>query len=187
MADIKNEVQSVRDYVGPVLAGVTRYHLQNIPSTYVAGEMSIRFAGSASETETAYHYRRDLRFQIVYFGANELDCLAKMQALETNFNNDQLIPIKGSARYLRLEPFSMSEPFKTSTTGVYAIIGTLEAKLREARPQPVSEPINNVGITTFTEDNASTFGVIDGTATPNPNDGFTWDDIENGNTIFDKE
>ena len=145
MADIKNEVQSIRDYVGPVLAGV-KFHLQSMPTTYAANELSIRFAGSSTASETGYHYRLDRIYQLVYFGASELDCLAKMQTLEQKFNNDQLIPLKGSERHMRLEPFSISAPFKTESN-IYAIIGMLNASLREARTQEVYPPIINVEIT----------------------------------------
>ena len=145
MADIKNEVQSIRDYVGPALAGV-KFHLQSMPTTYAANELSIRFAGSSTESETGYHYRLDRIYQLVYFGASELDCLAKMQTLEQKFNNDQVIPLKGSECHMRLEPFSISAPFKTESN-IYAIIGMLNASLREARTQEVYPPIINVEIT----------------------------------------
>lgn len=207
MTDIKNEVQSIRDYVGPALAGV-KFHLQSMPTKYAANELSIRFAGSSTESETGFHYRLDRIYQLVYFGASELDCLAKMQVLEEKFNIDQVIPLKGSERHLRLEPFSISAPFKTESN-VYSIIGILNASLREARPQTAwptvgelytrtytnktaaSWQVLNAGITVDFLPNGYTFSdlesgvnVLGETASP---DGFTWTDIEDGKTVFTEE
>ena len=49
-----------------------------------------------------------------------------------------------SGRYLRVASFSLSSAFKTETTGVFAIIGMLEIKVREARTQQHYDKIEKV-------------------------------------------
>lgn len=143
MADIKTEIQSIRDFVAPELPGVT-FKLQNMPDTYKAAELAIELVRSATDTETASSYRIDQTYQLVYFGASQLDCLTKMQAVERKMNDKQIIPLGSTARYMRIGSFSLSQSFKTETTGVYAVIGMLEAELRESRTQETYEPINNL-------------------------------------------
>jgi len=187
MADVKTEVQSIRDFVAPELPGAT-FKLQHMPDAYKTNELAIELAPSSSTNETRAHYRLNRVYQLAYFGTSKLDCVTKMQELERKFNDKQMIQLGTTGRYLRISSFSLSQSFKTETTGVYAIIGMLEAELRETRTQPQYEKINSVGVTTYTDGTARTWGVIDGTGTPaNPNDGFTWDDIESGKTILDKE
>ncbi|MEH6941681.1 hypothetical protein [Bacillus sp. JJ722] len=143
MADITNEITSIRDFVAPHITGV-KFHLQNMPEAYKAGELAIDFATGKGVSETGVSYRLDRTFQIVYFGTSGADCLRKMAPLEQQFNHAQMIHIKGTTRYLRIGSFSLSQSFKTETTGVHAIIGMLEVNLRELRPQPDSEKIENV-------------------------------------------
>ena len=148
------EVQSIRDFVAPELLGAT-FKLQNMPDTYKAGELAIELVGSKPESETGFHYRLDRTFQLVYFGANKLDCLTKMQAVERKINDKQMIPL--GTRYLRIGSFSLSQSFKTETTGVYAVIGMLEAEIREARTQGVVNKVTGVETTIYYEG-----GQIDG-------------------------
>ena len=145
MADIKAEIQSRRDFVAPELTGVT-FQLQNMSETYKANVMSIEFGASSPTSETAYHYRLNRTYQLVYFGTSKLDCVTKMQAIERKINDKQDIEIGSTGRYLRVASFSLSNAFKTETTGVYAVIGMLEAKVREPRTQENYEPINNVTV-----------------------------------------
>ncbi|MBT2714737.1 hypothetical protein [Bacillus sp. ISL-57] len=143
MADIKTEIQSIRDFVAPELPGAT-FKLQNMPDTYKVAELAIELVRSTTNTETASSYRIDQTYQLVYFGTSQLDCLTKMQAVERQMNDKQIIPLGSTARYIRIGSFSLSQSFKTETTGVYAVIGMLEAELRESRTQETYEPINNL-------------------------------------------
>lgn len=185
MADIKTEIQSIRDFVATELPGV-RFHLQYMPDAYKADELAIELGPSSSETETAFHYRLDRTYQLVYFGASKLDCMTKMQAVEHKMNDKQLIPLGDSARYLRIGSFSLSPSFKTDTTGVYAVIGMLEAETREARTQVTYEPVNNMEVSAYTDKTAGAWSTLDGTETPNPNDGYQWTDVEAGTTVQGK-
>jgi len=107
--------------------------MQHIPLKYTAGELSIRYQGDSTTSETGYHYRLDREYQFVYFGLTELDCIRKATVLQRKLNSKHAIPMKGSERYIRLGPFSMSQPSKTEGGEVFAIIGMLQAEMREAR------------------------------------------------------
>lgn len=132
MADIAIEVESLRDFVAdPTL--YSRVWMQTMPAKYTAGELSIRYQGGNTASETGYHYRLDREYQLVYFGTSERDCIIKGSALERKFNSKHVIQLKGSERNIRVGPFSMSQPFKTEGGEVFAIIGMLQAELREAR------------------------------------------------------
>lgn len=132
MADIALEVESLRDFVAdPTL--YTRIWMQYLPAKYTAGELSIRFIGDDTASETGYHYRLDREYQFVYFGASELDCIRKASALERKLNSTHVIPLKGSSRFIRNGLFALSQPFKAEGGEVYGIIGVLQAEMREAR------------------------------------------------------
>lgn len=143
MTDIKTEIQSIRDFIAPELPGAA-FKLQVMPDTYKAGELAIELVVSKAVTETAASYRIDQTYQLVYFGTSKLDCLTKMQAVERKMNDIQMITLGDTARYMRIGSFSLSQSFKTDTAGVYAVIGMLEAEVRESRTQETYEPINNL-------------------------------------------
>jgi hypothetical protein len=146
MASIINEVESVGAFVAPVFPGAKVWY-QNVPIEPVANELVVRYLSSDNTTETGYHYRLNRDYQIVYFAQNEFACLQKFEALERRINDTLVIPLKNSERYLRLESFSFSQPFKTEAGTVTAILGVLSVHVREARTQETSEKINNVNST----------------------------------------
>lgn len=142
MSNIVTDIESIEQYVAPLFPAATVY-LQHVPSQPTANSLSIRFQGVGTETETAYHMARHREFQIIYFGTSNINVLMKMDALDRKLNNDLVIPIKDSLRYLRIESFSLSQPFKTEN-GVDAMIGVLAVTVREARDQAQYEKIMNV-------------------------------------------
>ncbi|WP_019241512.1 MULTISPECIES: hypothetical protein [Bacillus] len=143
MADIKNEIESVREFLHAIFPTVS-FKLQNIPEQYAKNTLTIDFVTSKSATETNASYRLDHTIQLVYFSDSSLDCITKMAQIEHKINDEQLIQIRGTSRYLRIGSFSWSKPFKTDTTGVFAVIGMLEVSLREMRTQEVYEKIQAV-------------------------------------------
>lgn len=147
MGDLQLEIQSIADFVEPEVPNI-EFHLQHMPETYETNEISIELVQSKPATETAYHYRINRTFQLVYFGTSKLDCMTKMQIIERKLYDKQLIPLGQTGRYLRIASFSLSQSFKTETTGVFAIIGMLEAEIREARTQVIHEKINVVDTST---------------------------------------
>lgn len=132
MADIALEVESLRDFVTDS-ALYSRIWMQSLPAKYTAGELSIRYIGGDTTSETGYHYRLDREYQFVYFGTSERDCIVKASALQRKLNSTHAIPLKGSSRFIRNGLFALSQPFKTEGSEVYGIIGVLQAEMREAR------------------------------------------------------
>jgi hypothetical protein len=142
VSSIVTDIESIEQYVAPLFPTATIY-LQYVPPQPTANSLSIRFQGADTSTETAYHMARHREYQLVYFGASNVDVLTKMDTLDRKLNNDLVIPIKDSTRYLRVESFSLSQPFKTEN-GIDAIIGVLAVTVREARGQQEYEKIMNV-------------------------------------------
>jgi hypothetical protein len=142
VSSIVTDLESIEQYVTPLFPAAAIY-LQYVPPQPTANSLSIRFQGADTGTETAYHMARRREYQLVYFGASNIDVLTKMDELDRKLNNDLVIPIKDSTRYLRVESFSLSQPFKTEN-GVDAIIGVLAVTVREARDQQQYEKIMNV-------------------------------------------
>jgi hypothetical protein len=142
VSSIVTDIESIEQYVAPLFPAATIY-LQHVPAQPTANSLSIRFQSAGTETETAYHMARHREYQIVYFGASNIDVLTKMDVLDRKLNNDLLIPIKDSSRYMRIESFSLSQPFVTES-GINAMIGVLAVTVREARDQEQYEKIMNV-------------------------------------------
>lgn len=142
MSSIVTDLESIEQYVAPLFPTATIY-LQHVPAQPTTNSLSIRLQGASTETETAYHMARHREYQLVYFGTSNVDVLTKMDALDRKLNNDLLIPIKDSLRYIRVESFSLSQPFKTEN-GIDVIIGVLAVTVREARDQQQYEKIMNV-------------------------------------------
>ncbi|WP_010495080.1 hypothetical protein [Paenibacillus elgii] len=117
---------------------------QTLPKQPAAGTFVIRFQNDSRESETAFHFRTDRDYQIVYFGARADEVLAKMDALSTTLYQTQVIPrTDGSLRYVRVESFAFSQPFKTENE-LFACIGVLSAQTRTARDQQTYEKMMNV-------------------------------------------
>jgi hypothetical protein len=114
LSSIVTDLESIEQYVAPLFTAATIY-LQYVPAQSTTNSLSIRLQGANTETETAYHMARHREYQLVYFGASNVDVITKMDALDRKLNNDLLIPIKDSLRYMRVESFSLSQPFKTET------------------------------------------------------------------------
>lgn len=127
MADIAKEVESLRDFVTDL--NFARIWMQHLPEKYTAGELSIRYIGDTSASETGYHRRYNRDYQFVYFAANELACIQKASELQRKLENEHKLRIKDSEDYLTLGSFSISQPFKTEGTAVFAFIGVLQAQV----------------------------------------------------------
>jgi hypothetical protein len=142
VSSIVTDIESIEQYVAPLFPSASIY-LQYVSAQPTANSLSIRFQGANTETETLYHMARHREYQIVYFGTSNVDVITKMDALDRKLNNDLVIPIKDSLRYMRIESFSLSQPFVTES-GINAMIGVLAITVREARDQQQYEKIMNV-------------------------------------------
>ncbi|MFE4202140.1 hypothetical protein [Aneurinibacillus aneurinilyticus] len=139
---VGNELQSVVDFV-KTMYPKAKIIKQNVPSTPSANTFIVRLLTSDTESETLYHMRRNRDYQIVYYGTTVEDVLTKIDVLERKAMNNLLIPITGSLRYIRVEGFSSSMPFKTES-GVDVAIGVLQTTIREARDQKTYDKIMHV-------------------------------------------
>ncbi|NHN31131.1 hypothetical protein [Paenibacillus agricola] len=137
-----NELGSVEAFVKALFPSVVTVK-QTVPLQPVAGTFVIRFQNGSTESETAHHFRNSRDYQLVYFGTSAADVLAKMDAVSSALYQTLLIPISGSLRYIRVDQFSMSAPFKTDND-VHAIIGVLSTEVRQARTQQVYDKIAQV-------------------------------------------
>lgn len=137
-----NDLVSVENFVKSV-SPTSITEKQTVPLKPAANTFVIRFQNDSRELETAYHYRIDREYQIVYLGANPADVLTKMDALSKALYQTKLIPINGSMRYIHVESFSISQPFQTDND-LYAVIGVLATEIREARDQATYEKIAQV-------------------------------------------
>lgn len=145
MASIVNEIETLAEYIEPLFVGAS-VHYQQIPIDPKPNTIVVRYLLTDNESETGYHYRLDRHFQIVYYAQNDFACLQKYEQLERIINDKLAIQLKGSDRYLRLDSFSFSQPFKTEG-GQTAIIGILQAHVREPRTQPTALKIQQVNAT----------------------------------------
>ena len=137
-----NDIQSVVDFIKSMYpkANVIK---QNLPTTPTPNTFVVRLLTSSTESETLYHIRRDRDYQIVYYGTNVSDILTKMDEIERKVTNNIVIPINGTLRYLRVEGFSFSMPFKTESN-IDVILGVLQTEAREARDQKTYDKIMHV-------------------------------------------
>lgn len=143
---IVNELNSVADFVKTTFPSATVVK-QTIPSQPTANLFVVRVLTDRRETETRYHTVVERDYQIVYFGSNVSDVLAKMDDFSRKvMNNNIVISIQGSTRYIRVESFSFSQPFKTEN-GIDAAVGVLTTQVREARDQSTYTTIAGVNVT----------------------------------------
>lgn len=137
-----NELESVEAFVKTVHP-TSATEKQTVPRKPHPDLFVIRFQNDDRTSETAYHYRIDREYQIVYIGDSEADVITKMDALSTALYQRQLILINGSLRNLCVESFSFSQPFRTENELV-ACIGVLAVEVREARNQSEDPLIQHV-------------------------------------------
>lgn len=137
-----NELASVEAFVRAKLPTVATVK-QTVPLKPEPGTFVIRFQNGSTESETAAHFRHDRDYQFVYFGTSAADVLTKMDTVAGALYQTLLIPINGSLRYIRVDQFSMSAPFKTEND-VHAVIGVLSTEVREARTQQAYDKIAHV-------------------------------------------
>ena len=147
MADITQEIECLRNYVADL--PFSRIWMQHLPAVYTAGELSIRYIGDATESETGYHYRLDRDFQFVLFGTSERDCVSRASALQRRLNGAIKLKITDAEEsgYMTLGSFSCSPPFKAEDSEVYGVIGIMQAQVREARDFSALEAPKMGGIT----------------------------------------
>lgn len=175
---VKSEITSIRNAIAAVLP-TSKFHLAVMPKKHAAGNVVITMPRSRKETETAYHYRSNKTYQIVLFASSEINVLDSAEQVAEAFSQTDYIAQSDTERIIRIESFSLSEPFETETQGVFAIIGMLEAVTRTARTFDVVPLIEDVEMNVISQQDAASWGAVDGT--------FTFADMEEGITRYEPE
>jgi hypothetical protein len=142
-----DEINSIYDYVKAMypVASIAR---QDVPQEPAAGTFVILSQDNDIKTETSVSYVNDREFKLVYYGTSSVDVLTKMSELSRKLNNDEkLIPLRGSSRYIRVKGFSYGPVFK-SQGGIPYSIASMQAETREARDLPTETKISDVSVAT---------------------------------------
>lgn len=136
MADIIDEINTIGDLLASI--GVTRFYKQDLPKTYVANTIGIRWQGDTDIGRTADFYEIDRTYQVIYFGSNNVDCLNKTKLMRNLLSEyvGKKVKMRDSDEYMTFESFVMTAPFKTETDGVCAVSGVLNVTVREAHKRP---------------------------------------------------
>jgi hypothetical protein len=143
---VVNELNSVYDYLKSLYPTAT-IERQDVPSEPKPNTFVVRLQDNESKSETSLTHINAREFQIIYFGSSSVDVLTKADEIDRKLNNDQkVMPIKGSLRYIRVKAFSFSTPFKTASN-INGIIGVLQTETREARDLPTYQKIMSVNLT----------------------------------------
>jgi len=129
-ANIETEIQTIAEYIAPLFTAVRG---QNLPKVYVPDTCVVRYLGDDQESETGASNRIDRQYQLVFFGATEIDCIRKVNSVQQYMTNIDSLKLKGSTRYMRMGSFSTSAPFLTENKVVYAVIGVLQVQVRQAK------------------------------------------------------
>jgi hypothetical protein len=127
-----NDIVSIDTYIAQKFPTAATFRqtapLKAAPNTFV-----IRLQNNVSATETSTSWRAEREYQIVYYGAKVADTLAAMDALSTALYSDKVIAKDGDVRYIRVESFVYSMPFKAADSDNYVCIGVLRAVTRAMR------------------------------------------------------
>src|SRR5690606_7261138 len=83
--------------------------------------------------ETGYHYLINRDYQFVYFAPNELAGVQMASKLQRRVNSVKKLRIKDADGHLTVRSFYFSQPSKTEGGEIYAVLGVLQAQVREAR------------------------------------------------------
>lgn len=141
-----NEINSIYEYLKTAFPTAT-IERQDVPSEPKPDTFVVRVQDNESKSETSLTQLNTREFQIIYFGSSSVDVLTKVDEFGDKLKNDQrVIPIKGSLRYIRVKAFSFSTPFKTASN-INAVIGVIQTETREARDLPTYTKINSVNPT----------------------------------------
>ncbi|WP_232696176.1 hypothetical protein [Brevibacillus daliensis] len=142
MASLIKEIEAVGAIVRQAIPNaIVKY--QHIPEEPGKDMCVVQYISGGNESETAYHYRIDRTFRIVWFGTSEVDCIRKLEIMERTFGNT--LQFKADGYRVITKSFGASQPFQT-TGGAFAILATLQAELRQARPQETYEKMQKISV-----------------------------------------
>jgi hypothetical protein len=141
-----DEINSIYDYVKAMYPTETIAR-QDVPKEPTANTFVIVSQNNDIKTETSVSYVNDREVQLIYYGSSSVDVLTKMSELSQKLNNDEkLIPLRGSSRYIRVKGFNFGSVFQ-SQSGIPYSIAVMQTETREARDLPTYDQITAVNIT----------------------------------------
>lgn len=145
MAAIVDEILGIEEFIKSVVPGAT-VEKQTVPLQPTPGLFVVRFLTESRTDETAYHYRIERDYQVIYYSATPQAAFPVMDALSNALYDVQRIVATGS----RLNSLNYSQPGRTdtdkaSTTNAgYATLGVLRITSRQSRTQQSYPLIQNV-------------------------------------------
>jgi hypothetical protein len=110
-----------------------------VPEQPPVNSFYVQMVEDIRTNETAMHYRINRPYRVLYFSDRPDTLLAIMDALSSRFYQIQIL------EHMRLESFTISEPFKTEND-LFACIGILNVTTRTSRDLPAWPKINNVNV-----------------------------------------
>jgi hypothetical protein len=145
MAAIIDEILGIEAFIKSVVPGAI-VEKQTVPLQPAPGLFVARFLTESRTDETAYHYRIERDYQVIYYSATPQAAFPVMDALSNAIYDVQRIVATGS----RLNALNYSQPMRTdtdkaaTTNAGYATLGILRITSRQSRTQQSYPLIQNV-------------------------------------------
>lgn len=146
MAAIIDEILGIEAFIKSVVPGAV-VEKQTVPLQPTPGLFVVRFLAEPVRTnETAFHYRIERDYQVIYYSATPQAAFPVMDALSNAIYDVQRIVATGS----RLNALNYTQPMRTdtdkaaTTNAGYATLGILRITSRQSRTQQSYPLIQNV-------------------------------------------
>lgn len=138
-----NDIESIDAFIAQLFP-TAHTHKQMAPLKTVANTFVTMLQNDRRQTETNVSWRNEREYQIVYFGVNAQDVLAKMDALSTALYSAKVIAKSGSTRHIYVDSFAYGMPFKSAAEDVYVSVGVLVATTREMKSMDAYENADKI-------------------------------------------
>lgn len=139
---LMKEFQSIEAFLRDKFAAITVVkHVE--PSVPANRSFLLRLNSDTRKSETQLHIRTEREYLIQLWTDSAEMTLETMDSLSTSLYQTQLIPIVGTARFVRVGSFTFAQPTFTSNN-LFTCTGTLRTEGREARTQKSYEKIQHV-------------------------------------------
>lgn len=143
---IKNEITTLRNRISAVLPELTFKLQQDLkaPTKDVCAIKRMETAFGDELTSKVYSNKYTYRF--VIYASSELTAQGYVEKIGSLFANHKKIPIEQEPAWLALGSFSCSESFETDTSGVFAVIGMINAHRYEVKTQEDAKKLQQLYI-----------------------------------------
>ena len=145
-SSIKNEISSIKAFIADKLPGV-QFNLEYREKDVIKPKVAvIEMENRVSTVETSYHYRIDSLVQITYYDSSKLRCMQAMEEVVRKLNDEQVIPILGSDRFIKFDAPTVTKAHETQTPDVCVIACMLRIVTREPIKQREYDLIMDINI-----------------------------------------